>query len=423
MKYITIFTLLQAAWVALAQSENYTIREDTLGYDSALEVVHIYNGQWPTGIAVSKTGRKFSCYPGGLDILNTNTGLNNVYQVSELTGFDTETAFPNASYNNPPGGAIDLLSVPTVTKGLSNYLLGVQSVVIDYDDVLWILDTGRVQSLTNLASPMLPASPGGTKLISVDLTTNTVSRTYVFPTDVAKPDSYFNDVRIDTVRRFAYISDSSDSQDNALVVLNLATGESWRVLQNNPTVTSIPKTLPFVYGEPLYQVNSSTAALDPAYISFGVDGIALSPDTNTLYYSVIGGRFLYSLPTALLRDNSTSAVTLTAAIQNLGEKGISDGLDTDSVGTVYAGNVEQSGVSMYNPVTEKTVLFTRDKRINWVDTFSVGTDGYLYFTVNQLNFLNAIYPGEGVPLLDRRQKPYVAFRKKLPLLATKGPGS
>jgi sugar lactone lactonase YvrE len=169
-----------------------------------------------------------------------------------LTGFDTETAFPNASYNNPPGGAVDYTKIPTVTKGLSNYLLGVQSVVIDYDDVLWILDTGRARSLANLQSPMLPASPSGTKLISVDLTTNTVTRTYTFPTTVARPDSYFNDVRIDTVRRFAYISDSSDSQDNALVVLNLETGDSWRVLQNDPTVRSIPKTLPFVYGEPLY---------------------------------------------------------------------------------------------------------------------------------------------------------------------------
>jgi sugar lactone lactonase YvrE len=163
--------------------------------------------------------------------------------------------------------------------------------------------------------------------------------------------------------------------------------------------------------------------LNPAYISFGVDGIALSPDTNTLYYSVIGGRFLYSIPTALLRSNTTSPGELTAAIQNLGEKGISDGLDTDSNGIVYAGNIEQSGVSMYNPVTGKTILFVRDKRINWVDTFSLGTDGYLYFTVNQLNDLNAIYPGQGLSLLDRRQKPYVVFRAKLPNLGTKSPGS
>lgn len=222
------------------------------------------------------------------------------------------------------------------------------------------------------------------------------------------------------MRRFAYISDSSDSQDNALVVLNLESGESWRVLQGGESVTSIPKTLPWVYGEPLYQVNSSAQALDPGYISFGVDGITLSPDTETLYYSVIGGRFLYSLPTSYLRSNTTPPPS---AIQDLGEKGISDGLDSDTNGIVYAGNVEQSGVSMYDPATGKAVLFVRDKRINWVDTFSVGTDGYLYWTVNQLNDLNAIYPGEGPPLVDRRVKPYVAFRARLPGGGTKSPGS
>lgn len=375
---------------------------------------------------MSKTGRKFSCYPAGLDIMNTNTGLNSVYQVSELTGFDTETAYPNASYNNPPGGSIDLLSVPARTKGLSNYLLGVQSVVIDYDDVLWILDTGRVQSVANLLSPMLPASPGGTKLVAFNLTTNSIIRTYVFPTTVARPDSYFNDVRIDTIRRFAYISDSSDSQDNALVILDLTTGSSWRALQSDPSVTSIPQTLPFVYGEPMYQINASAAvaelaAADPSYITFGVDGIALSPDLNTLYYSVIGGRFLYAIPSSLLRSNASST-SLSARVQNLGEKGISDGLATDANGIVYAGNSEQSGVSMYNPATKLTTLFVRDKRINWVDTLAVA-GGYLYFTVNQLNDLMPIYPGTGAPLLDRRQKPYVCFRAKLPNLGTKSPGS
>jgi hypothetical protein len=35
-------------------------------YGPVLEVQHAYYGQWPTGIAVSSTGRKFSNFPGGL---------------------------------------------------------------------------------------------------------------------------------------------------------------------------------------------------------------------------------------------------------------------------------------------------------------------------------------------------------------------
>lgn len=51
--------------------------------------------------------------------------------------------------------------------------------------------------------------------------------------------------------------------------------------------------------------------------------------------------------------------------------------------------------------------------------FSVATDGYLYFTNNQLAFGPAIYPGT-----DERQRPFSLFRAKLPNGGTKvGGGS
>jgi hypothetical protein len=40
---------------------------------------------------------------------------------------------------------------------------------------------------------------------------------------------------------------------------------------------------------------------------------------------------------------------------------------------------------------------------------SVASDGYLYFTDNQLAFSSAFYPGT-----DRRQRPFALFRAKLP---------
>lgn len=45
---------------------------------------------------------------------------------------------------------------------------------------------------------------------------------------------------------------------------------------------------------------------------------------------------------------------------------------------------------------------------------STGTDGYLYFTVNQLVFGSLTYPGT-----DRRVKPFGLFRAPLPFNATK----
>ena len=80
-----------------------------------IEIVHLYYDEYPQGfsssscsiyvrssharigIAVSSTGRKFSNYARSLD-------PNNIaYTVAELTGNDTETPYPSAAINSPPG--------------------------------------------------------------------------------------------------------------------------------------------------------------------------------------------------------------------------------------------------------------------------------------------------------------------------------
>ena len=76
---------------------------------------------------------------------------------------------------------------------------------------------------------------------------------------------------------------------------------------------------------------------------------------------------------------------------------------TDTNNFIYHGNMEQDAISFFNVANGTDTLFVRDSRINWVDTFSTGFDGYLYFTVNQLVFSSGFYPGT-----DRRQRPFSA---------------
>jgi len=94
---------------------------------------------------------------------------------------------------------------------------------------------------------------------------------------------------------------------------------------------------------------------------------------------------------------------------NHGTKGISDGLETDSNGFIYGGNVEHESIETFNPANGTFSTFVRDPRIGWTDTLSVGMDGYLYFTENQLWRSKSFYPGT-----DRRVKPYKLFRVPLP---------
>lgn len=261
---------------------------------------------------------------------------------------------------------------PSGGANCPDYLIGVQSVVIDSLDRLWILDTGRV--LLPDGSALVPSTYGGPKLVGVDLGTNQVFQTILFPQTVAYPDSYLNDVRFDLRpnitaggKGVAYITDSSAEGRNGIVIADLGTGESWRHLDLDRSVRSEPQFLPFIWGEPMYNVPRTGAPY--TYLSMGSDGIAISADGNELYYGPIGSRYLYSVPTALLRDRShSSEVKATQGVVSHGQKGVSDGFETDSNGLVYMGNMENNGIVAFNPANGTVQMFVRDPRITWVDT-------------------------------------------------------
>jgi len=411
----TAFALRASAARPKTQDGSQVIR-DPLTYGPELELVHLYYDQFPTGIAVSSTGRLFSNYPGGLDANDTNNGQNGRYTIAELFEDNTERPYPSREINNPPGGAINYTTYPPSGANYQDYLIGSQSCVIDSLDRLWILDTGRVLTPNGT---LVPASYGGPKLIGVNLSNDTIFKTIVFPTNVAYADSYLNDVRFDLRpssapggQGIAYITDSSIEGRNGIVMADLGTGESWRHLDGNPTVHPARQFSAYLWGVPLYQNNPGKPF---GYVSFGSDGIALSADGETLYWKAVANRQLYSIPTTRLRDTSPSSEFLAqGAINTLGETGVSDGLETDTNNFIYHGNMEQDAVSFFNPPNGTDTLFVRDPRLNWIDTFSTASDGYIYFTSNQLVYGSGQYPGT-----DRRQRPFALWRAKLPNNGTK----
>ncbi|KAK5138009.1 hypothetical protein LTR08_005806 [Meristemomyces frigidus] len=414
----TLLALSALALLTAAELSSAPLIKDPGVYGPPLELVHLYYDEFPTGIAVSSTGRKFSNYPGGLDKNDTNNGSNGKYTIAELTGDDRETPFPSAEINSPPGGAINYTTYPPSGAGYANYFIGSQSIVIDPLDRAWVLDTGRVQTPNGT---LVPASYGGPKLVGINLTTNAIFQTIVFPTTVAYSDSYLNDVRFDLRphlsgiaggKGVAYITDSSSEGRNGLIVADLGTGESWRHLDGSPTVHPVQQWLAYNWGMPLYGTNVGRPL---SYLAFGSDGIALSADGATLYWKAVSSRYLYSIPTARLRDNTPNSELLAqGSINNHGQTGITDGMETDTNDFIYHGNLEQNAISFFNPANGSDTLFVRDPRINWVDTMSTTTNGWLYFTVNQLLFGPATFPGT-----DRRQRPFALFRVPLINNATK----
>ncbi|KAI0201202.1 major royal jelly protein-domain-containing protein [Astrocystis sublimbata] len=398
----TIITVIIGC--ASASASDIRFISDPGVYGPPLEVVHAYYGQWPTGVAVSSTGRIFSNFPG-LDRDNVYNVSNNVYQVAEHTSLTTEVAYPSLEINHPPGGAINYTTTPFTSAKHQNHLIGVQTVVIDSLDRLWILDSGRVVQASD--GKLLSAAYGGPKLVSIDLTSNKVFKTIVFPSDVAAPDSYLNDVRFDlrpgvtaSGKGIGYITDSSAQGHNAIIVVDLDTGESWRHLGLTGSVGAESQFLSFIWGKPAYYMESSNSPLttNPT----GSNGIALSADGETLYFGPYSSRYMYSVPTARLRDrSSTSELLAQQSVVNHGQKGASGGFETDSNNLIYVGNSELNAINIFNPANGTVSLFLRDPRINWVDTMFAATDGYLYFTSNQL-------------LEAEKKRPFGLFRAPLP---------
>jgi hypothetical protein len=94
-----------AAQALLCTVQAQQVRTDPGTAGPPLEIVHLYEGQWPTGVAVSSSGRLFSSFPAGLDTNNTNTGSGagaSKFQVAELFN-GTEVALAHHSFDHTAG--------------------------------------------------------------------------------------------------------------------------------------------------------------------------------------------------------------------------------------------------------------------------------------------------------------------------------
>lgn len=343
-----------------------------------LEQVHAFYDAMPTGVTVSETGRIFVNFP--------RWGDDVPFTVGELRDGKV-VAYPDAAINreNP--------------RDPSDGLISVQSVVADGQGRVWLLDTA--------APGFSDPKPRDAKLVAVDLASNRVVKRLVFPDNVMLPSTYVNDMRFDFrtgTEGTVYLTDSSLRGPGAIIVMDIASGRAMRRLSGAPSTSVDPAFVPVVEGLPV-TVEAADGKRRP--LAVASDGIALSADGQTLYFTPLSSRHLYSVATALLRDASVSEAQLAAAVQDLGEKGASDGMEADAAGALYAGDYEHNSIRKRLPDGQWQTL-VHDPRLLWPDTLSIGPDGYLYFTANQLH-RQAVFRGGQ----DQRQKPYSLMRLKI----------
>ncbi len=377
MKYLSLPILLCFLSTVFASTAQALPQEKKTGN---IEQVASFSGPMPTGVTVSASGRIFVNFPRWGDKVD--------YTVAEVKNGRT-VAYPNAQINR--------LS----TSKQADSLVSVQSVVVDPQDRLWLLDTGSIK--------FGPTSYGGPKLIGVDLKQNRIFKTILFPQEVALPTTYLNDIRFDLRRGkagIAYITDSSGNGPNGIIVVDLDSGKSWRRLNDHPSTKAVKNFLPSVEGQVVRNRPSASQPSTP--ITIGSDGIAISADGKTLYYCPLAGRRLYSVSTDALANEQITDEQVAATVVDLGEKGGgSDGLESDSQNRVYLTNYEQNAIQRRSPNGAYETL-VNDDRVLWPDTMSLARNGYLYFTANQLHRQAQYQNGK-----DLRQKPYSLFRLRV----------
>jgi sugar lactone lactonase YvrE len=238
------------------------------------------------------------------------------------------------------------------------------------------------------------------KLVELDLSTNRVIRQYDFNGVVSAKDS-LNDLRIDTVHHYAYLTNAGNK--GSLVVLDLKTGKSRQVLVADRSTFADPK-------QHLMIGNEIALRPDGSVVATHADGIALSPDAQWLYYRPLTDHNYWRVPTSALRDTRLSDAELAKKVEYLGSSVLSGGLIMDKNGTLYGGDLEHSTVVSLTRTPSHTLsskVFVSDPaKLSWADGFAI-SGGYLYIADSHL---------WEVAFKNNRPRsgPFTIFKAKLP---------
>ncbi|MFL6589635.1 MAG: L-dopachrome tautomerase-related protein [Chthoniobacterales bacterium] len=331
---------------------------------SAAELVEVasFDNQQVTGVGVSKkSGRVFVNFPYWSD--------DHLLSVAEIVDGKPKP-FPNDDWNKPgPAGS---------------HFICVQSVVVDDQDNLWILDPA--------APRMKEIEKGGPKLVKVDLKTNQVVQTIPFGEDIAPKKSYLNDVRIDTAANVAFITESGNG---AIIVVDLKSGKARRVLDGHKSTQPEKDVKLTVDGKGLLDQEKKT----PPQIAS--DGIALDTENGYLYYHPLTGRTLYRIKTAALIDDKLSKNDLESKVEAVAQTAPPDGMLEAPDGSIYLTDIEGAAISRWNAGTNEVEPVIADTRLLWPDTLAWGPSGELYVTASQIENMPRFNGGKST-----RTEPY-----------------
>ncbi|MCM3783512.1 major royal jelly family protein [Neobacillus mesonae] len=259
-------------------------------------------------------------------------------------------------------------------EGNPNALQHVLGYEIDEQNRMWMLDQGHLNGA--------PSQDGAQKIVIWDLTKDKLVDSIPIPHEIAPYDtSMLNDLVVDNKNGYVYISDSGNTVQGTvragIIIYNIDTGEFRRVLDRHESTQPYPGFEFSIAGHPVQEDRP---------VQTGVDGIALSDDRSTLYYSPLTGRNLYSIPTSVLQDFQLPQEDIAGKVRPIGSKGSnSDGIYADNQGNIWYTMLEGQGIGYYDTDTRTFQDFVTDDRMLWVDGLFIDQKGSVIFNSNRLH--------------------------------------
>lgn len=298
-----------------------------------MEEVVSFKGIQVTGIGICEKGRMFVNFPRWRD------GVP--FSVVEVLKDGSHRAYPNNEMNEWENG----------NEISPDKFVCVQSVVA-YQGKLYVLDTKNPSMKQVLDVPTIYV---------FDLPTDTLYRTYKLA-DSTKQSSYTNDLRVDDKAGKIYLTDSGAP---GLIVLDIESGENYRVLDGHPFTTA-----------EVNHINAGGKGYDGTIHS---DGIALDRENDILYFHALTGYTLYGIPTSQLISREIDEDKIFRM-----KTPSPDGMIMDGHGNLYMGDLENSAVVYLTPDRKEIHTLVQGGNISWPDTFTI-YNGELYFTNSRIH--------------------------------------
>lgn len=325
------------------------------------------------------------CGPGGMTITPDGSYIISCHQffapeikVMRLNEDGIWEPFPNREMNTGEGNA------PLVFDSV----LGVEC---DKEGIVWMLDNGR-------------RSEKQPKLIAWNTKKKKLHRVIPITEDALVETSFLDDLALDPEEPFIYLADPAGGDDAALIVVDLVTGLSRRVLHGDHAVRSEQIGLQ-LEGKTLGVRRPDGRWVQPLS---GVNPITVDKKGRYLFFGPMNSQILYKVETEDLRNPDLLEQELVGRLKRVtGQKPIASSMSIDSKGNIYFADIQRQAITFISVADQRLHSLVTDPRILWPDGLCFGADGKLHFFASQLNRAAIFNEGK-----DQSHPPFWVFKIK-----------